>query len=1253
MEGLKKRVAGGDSRVRRVSHSSSLSSPAASVSAQNMNRIRRRQSRPSSQLSRSSGSGEALSSGGFENISQQPDPPSTTSARLSHMAQTAGFLYTDNFTHWESTIMVWLRQDFDPMAILTRKYHKVSLPYAMQDKWNTCVRAFLLLQDQLTSLNDPILSSKCHFFFKSFRSLLLHGPSHLAEGRLRSLVQQRFQHFLAGNWKLLYADATRQAPVFEIRLPQPPDQRADQSGKLRAVTEKARKGQLSSAMRILRSAGLASGTDDEIQAHLDKLFPPQLDNHGDWDSIHNLSHEYWQSQDMASFNGDWVKNLLIHGRRGKAEDQWGWDARESWISFTRDPTILDLLAKMYFVPILKGDLPHSHQHLTLGGKLVLIQKPGKVGFRPIVIGDADRRFVAKYCVHKLKNTFQIFFQEHHPAVKQFCAATPSGQHNMIFMMRALEQEFAKDNLSDDPRVFVIIDIVNAFNSLSREALIQLFTDPQLASTLPELKLIAAYFKAFYSAAGEVGTFINGKRMAHLCREGLLQGDPLSLPLFALGFHLLLEEVVLQCPGVAVSAFADNAAIQCRLSQVPQVHNAFIQAAAKRGLKLNLAESSIYIPAALANLEVCNLAHTCPPMVQSLNNKFVVPVGEGISLPVTDDGFCLLGAPFGLSEYHHRTFRKIIDKVQKDLHLLAQVPHLHLRAKLLTYCTNTRFDYFMGTDKLAVVMQYATMVDHLIHDATCDLLGWPRGDDSHNAVVQLRLPIAQGGWGLHCKCVQAPAANLGPFLCFTKWLSGRTDLQELALYGTALSHSGFLSVNYQDILTIIQANNSFPVLERIPQEPGFAGIPSATTFTRWPSDALPSQKQLFGHCIATFKSQLRNRLGSVNRDFVTRLDALKKEEFPAMDPASAFMPPLSDLSEEPSSLYHSPLSFMSLRNNLEFLELQDVTFVIITSLQCGMPIPIAIREHCNWDSSFDEFGHQALNSKINNLRIPTHDVVAEVMKKEFHSLGIQATCKAREIPRTGPDSNVHGDIYIRTKDICPRSRAFNADSVIVLDNSLVHSGNVDAFGFHFIKDKVRSSENGKFNTYKDYRSRNVAFAPLVADSYGRIGAHALRVFMRLALHISGFSVSGSDASFSYGIALYHRLRLTFLRANLEACAERLLRALPSSVVLPLGAPVAVISYPFPLLVPTPSTSQVSLSSSGDVGSAAVLPEAPPSSPPVVVPLRRAGSPASGLASNTASPSWADVLRGPQASAIAGLSRRPSASSTPSSSAVSGD
>ena len=108
-------------------------------------------------------------------------------------------------------------------------------------------------------------------------------------------------------------------------------------------------------------------------------------------------------------------------------------------------------------------------------------------------------------------------------------------------------------------------------------------------------------------------------------------------------------------------------------------------------------------------------------------------------------------------------------------------------------------------------------------------------------------------------------------------------------------------------------------------------------------------------------------------------------------------------------------------------------------------------------------------------------------------------------------------------------------------------------------------------------------------------------------------------------------------------------MPSSVVLPLGAPVEVLSYPFPMLVPTLSSSQGSLSSNGGAGFTEELLTATPSSPPVMVPLL-AGSVPDGPILPIASPSWADVLRGPLSTALACRSRRTFASSTPSSPAA---
>ena len=66
----------------------------------------------------------------------------------------------------------------------------------------------------------------------------------------------------------------------------------------------------------------------------------------------------------------------------------GWDARELWIPFTKSTTLLQLLADLCFVPMLKGDL--SDPYLLIGGRMVLVAKLGKSGFRPNVIGDSIR-----------------------------------------------------------------------------------------------------------------------------------------------------------------------------------------------------------------------------------------------------------------------------------------------------------------------------------------------------------------------------------------------------------------------------------------------------------------------------------------------------------------------------------------------------------------------------------------------------------------------------------------------------------------------------------------------------------------------------------------------------------------------------------------------------------------------------------------------------------------------------------------------
>ena len=71
-------------------------------------------------------------------------------------------------------------------------------------------------------------------------------------------------------------------------------------------------------------------------------------------------------------------------------------------------------------------------------------------------------------------------------------------------------------------------------------------------------------------------------------------------------------------------------------------------------------------------------------------------------------------------------------------------------------------FFSGLD---VALPAARQVDHIINQNICLWLNWPLLPVSNNAVLQLRLPLTKGGWGLHSKMLQAFPAALGAFLVF--------------------------------------------------------------------------------------------------------------------------------------------------------------------------------------------------------------------------------------------------------------------------------------------------------------------------------------------------------------------------------------------------------------------------------------------------------------------------------------------------------
>ena len=117
---------------------------------------------------------------------------------------------------------------------------------------------------------------------------------------------------------------------------------------------------------------------------------------------------------------------------------------------------------------------------------------------------------------------------------------------------------ARQQLYEDKSVqgIFLVDAKNAFNTLNREAALHNIQHvcPALAVTLQNC--YQAPSRLFVSGGGEI-----------LSREGTTQGDPLSMPFYALALLPLLSHLKKEHPAVRQAWLADDSAAAGRLEEL--------------------------------------------------------------------------------------------------------------------------------------------------------------------------------------------------------------------------------------------------------------------------------------------------------------------------------------------------------------------------------------------------------------------------------------------------------------------------------------------------------------------------------------------------------------------------------------------------------------------------------------------------------------------------------------------------------------
>ena len=163
------------------------------------------------------------------------------------------------------------------------------------------------------------------------------------------------------------------------------------------------------------------------------------------------------------------------------------------------------------------------------------------GVRPIGIGEAVRRLIAKAILSIIRDDIQAA-----AGPLQLCAGQLSGCEAAVHSMRQLFS-------SPEVEAVILVDASNAFNSLNRQA--ALFNIQHLCPSFSTV-LLNTY-------RSNVNLYIGGETL--LSEEGTTQGDPLAMPMYALGVVPLIN--ALSDDSIKQVWYADDASACGRLMDV--------------------------------------------------------------------------------------------------------------------------------------------------------------------------------------------------------------------------------------------------------------------------------------------------------------------------------------------------------------------------------------------------------------------------------------------------------------------------------------------------------------------------------------------------------------------------------------------------------------------------------------------------------------------------------------------------------------
>ncbi|KAJ9449270.1 hypothetical protein DIPPA_20933 [Diplonema papillatum] len=423
--------------------------------------------------------------------------------------------------------------------------------------------------------------------------------------------------------------------------------------------------------------------------------------------------------------------------------------------------------------IATGSLPDEARPHGFGARLVALEKKDG-GLRPIACGEVLRRMAAKILARD-KSVVQAV-----KPILERCGQTgvgmKSGADAMVCAMRCVGEAYRRDGQG---RGILKVDLQNAFNKVSREAILQ-----AVAESAPGLLpyAIAAYGRRSRLSFGEEVVWSE-------C--GVQQGDPLGPLFFCLVLEKVLRKVDLslaeRLPPLGANDIPQGALAPAQPQQQQQPHNRTwrwtgqgraqepappAQPDALRVSQLDARAFYLDDGAAaglwehlIAWLAAFELEGGAVGMHLNRGKSEVVCLaGERVPDEFAAMTRCslesweILGAPCGSEAAVREAVAKVLDRAEKRARAIASLPDPHTALALLNSCAG--FVCVVSLMRATGPVADYGRVDAFMRRALARTLGAELGDTEW---VQASLPLRLGGLGMHSCADSAAVAGVAATL----------------------------------------------------------------------------------------------------------------------------------------------------------------------------------------------------------------------------------------------------------------------------------------------------------------------------------------------------------------------------------------------------------------------------------------------------------------------------------------------------------